>query len=322
MSLDVDTLLDRRRMRRKVTMWRVFAIIAALFAAGILLTAGNGATGLLAPKQIARVSITGTITEDRDQLKMLDRIAEADHVEALIVYVNSPGGTTTGGEALYDRLRRVSQKKPVVAQFGTVAASAGYIVGLATDYIVSRGNTITGSVGVIVQWPEVTELLDKIGIKMNTVKSGTLKAEPNPLTKADPEALAVTSEMVADGFTWFHNLVETRRGIAIDDVPGLKEGRIFSGRQAKSYKLVDEIGGEPEVLDWLEKERGVGPDLKVVDWKPTKANEWGLSSFAAEIARSIALGGAAGLGQALTSDSGFSLLSLDGLVSVWHPREN
>jgi protease IV len=322
MTLDVETVLDRRRMRRKVTMWRVLAVIAALVAVGVFLTSGDDAIGLLAPKQIARVTVTGTITEDRDQLEMLDKIAKADHVKALIVYVNSPGGTTTGGEALYESLRRVAEKKPVVAQFGTVAASAGYIVGLATDHIVSRGNTITGSVGVIVQWPEVTELLEKIGVKVNTVKSGPLKAVPNPLSKADPDALAVTSEMVSDGFDWFNKLVESRRGIKIEKVPGLKEGRIFSGRQAKELKLVDEIGGEPEVLSWLDKTRGVSADLKVVDWKPKPANTWGLSAFSSEVARSIALGGALGLGEVLTSKNGISLLSLDGLVSVWQPPEN
>ncbi len=322
MTLDVDTLLDRRRIRRKLTIWRLLAVVAAVLALGLLLTLGDSPMGLLKEQQIARISITGTIVEKRDQLKMLNSIAEAEHVQALIVYVNSPGGTTTGGEALYEGLRRVAEKKPVVAQFGTVAASAGYIVGLATDHIVSRGNTITGSVGVIVQWPEVTQLLDKIGVKMNTVKSGVLKAEPNPLTKANPDALAVTSEMVADGFAWFNGLVEDRRGIRVDDVPGLKEGRVFSGRQAKEYKLVDAIGGEPEVLDWLTTERGLSKGLRVVDWKPAQASAWGLTSFASEIARNVAVGSAKGLTEALTSDSAWSMLSLDGLVSVWHPREN
>lgn len=321
MTLDVDTLLDRRRMRRKVTTWRVLAVFAALLAVGFLISSFASTKGFLAPKQIARISITGTITEDRDQLKMLDKIAETENVEALIVYVNSPGGTTTGGEALYEGLRRIAETKPVVAQFGTVAASAGYIVGLATDHIVSRGNTITGSVGVIFQWPQVTELLEKVGVEMKTVKSGTLKAEPNPFTVPSPESLEVTGEMVADGFAWFHNLVESRRGIKISDIPGLREGRIFSGRQAKQYRLVDEIGGEHEVRAWLEKEHGVAADLDVVDWKPAEAGSWGISAMSAEIARSIAVGGAAGLGQALTS-GGISLLSLDGLVSVWHPREN
>ena len=322
MSLDAETLLDRRRLRRKVTLWRVLAVVAAVLATGFLITSGGGNTGWLAERQIARVSITGTITESRKQLKMLEKIEKSDHVEAVIVYVNSPGGTTTGGEALYEGLRRIADKKPVVAQFGTVAASAGYIVGLATDHIVARGNSITGSVGVIVQWPEVTGLLEKLGVDMKSVKSGTLKAEPNPMTKANPEALAVTAEMVADGFKWFQTLVETRRGIKFDDVPGLKEGRIFSGRQAKKYKLVDEIGGESEVVAWLEKERGIEAELKIVDWQPTAQNEWGLASMASRAAQSLVAGTTDGLSKALGSGATISTLSLDGLASVWHPREN
>lgn len=322
MPLDVDTLIDRRRLRRKLTFWRVAAVFAAVLAVGFLVTSGDDKGGLFAPRQIARVSITGTITEDRDQLKMFDKIAEASHVEALIVYVNSPGGTTTGGEAIFESLRRISAKKPVVAQFGTVAASAGYIVGLGTDHIVSRGNTITGSVGVIVQWPEVTELLDHIGVKMNTVKSGTLKAEPNPFQKADPEALQVTADMVADSFKWFESLVESRRGVNVAEVPNLEAGRIFSGRQALEYKLVDAIGGEREVLDWLAKERGIDRDLTIVEWKPKADQTWGVSAMSAEIARSMALGGVNGVSEALNSKNGLSLLSLDGMVSVWQPREN
>ena len=322
MSLDVDTLLDRRRLRRKVTIWRALAVLVALVAVGFALTAGDENSGLFAPKQIARISITGTIMENREQLKLLEKIEQAENVEALIVYVNSPGGTTTGGEALYDGLRRIAEKKPVVAQFGTVAASAGYIVGLATDYIVTRGNTLTGSVGVIIQWPEVTDLLDKLGVKMQTVKSGTLKAEPNPFSKASPEALEVTSEMIADGFQWFHGLVETRRGVKIDDIPGLREGRVFSGRQAMNYKLVDAIGGEREVREWLEKERGVEADLKIIDWQPGQNSGWGLSSMASEIARSMARGAVSGIGESLSSSTGMSTLSLDGLLAVWQPREN
>lgn len=322
MSLDVETLLDRRRLRQKVTLWRVLAVVAGVVAVGFLFTAGSGNTGWFAERQIARVSITGTITESRKQLKMLESIEKADHVEAVIVFVNSPGGTTTGGEALFEGLRRIAEKKPVVAQFGTVAASAGYIVGLATDHIVARGNSITGSVGVIVQWPELAGLLEKVGVSMRTVKSGTLKAEPNPLTTANPEALEVTAEMVADGFSWFQNLVETRRGIKVSDVPGLKDGRIFSGRQAKEYKLVDAIGGEAEAVSWLEKERGIEAELSIVDWQPTAQNQWGLAALASGAARSLVSGSLDGISKALGSGGTISSLSLDGLASVWHPREN
>ena len=150
-------------------------------------------------------------------------------------------------------MRTLAQKKPVVAQFGTVAASAAYIAGLATDHIVARGNTITGSVGVIVQWPEVVQLLDKIGVKMNEVKSGPLKASPSPFEPLDDASRKVAEGMVNDGFKWFVGLVETRRSVKAADIPGLLDGRIFSGREALQVKLVDQIGGEEEAVKWLKE---------------------------------------------------------------------
>src|SRR5262245_52820261 len=194
MSLETEAVLDKRRMRRRVAFWRTAAI--GVVALATLLFAREDSSSIFAPRQIARISIEGTITDDRDQLAMLKKIKDASHVEALLVFVNSPGGTTTGGESLYEALRDVASKKPVVAQFGTVAASAGYIVGLGTDHIVARGNTITGSIGVLAQWPEVSGLMDKLGVKFNEVKSGELKASPNPFEPASEGARKVMQETI------------------------------------------------------------------------------------------------------------------------------
>jgi protease-4 len=238
MTVEIDTVLDRRRLRRRLTVWRTLAIaavVAALFAFGV----SGDKLASFGPKQIARVAIEGTITEDRQQLELLKRIADADSAAALLVFVNSPGGTTTGGEALFAALREVAKKKPVVAQFGTVAASAGYIVGLGTDHIVTRANTITGSVGVLIQWPEVSQALDKLGVKFNEIKSGDLKAE---------------------------------------QIPGLTRGRVFTGREAVALKLVDSIGGEEEAVECLRSKRNIDKSLKVVDWKPQTTASLGFFS--------------------------------------------
>jgi protease-4 len=319
---ETETVLDRRRLRRHLSFWRLAAIAALAIAAGAYFANGDSLAGLTGKKQIARITLEGTISEDRKKLKMLSKIAEADHVAALIVFVNSPGGTTTGGEALYEALREVSKKKPVVAQFGTVAASAGYIVGLATDHIVARGNTITGSVGVIVQWPEVSDLLDKVGVKVNEVKSGLLKATPSLFQPLDEPGRKVTTEMVADSYKWFVSLVEQRRGIKADSVPGLMEGRIFSGRQALAHKLVDEIGGEAEAVRWLEDERKIDKKLKVVDWKPSEGSRFGLTSVAADISRAATSAALTAFSERAGETALLRGFSLDGLVSVWHPSEN
>jgi protease-4 len=323
MSLETEAVLDRRRMRRRLTFWRTAAVLFVGLLLGAMMFGSSDLSTIAGTKQIARVAIEGTITDDREQIAMLKKIRDASHVEALLVFVNSPGGTTTGGESLYLALRDVAEKKPVVAQFGTVAASAGYIVGLGTDHIVARGNSITGSVGVLAQWPEVSEMLTKLGVKFNEVKSGDLKAAPNPFEPASEGARKVMQETIDDGFRWFLSLVETRRGIVAQKVDGLVQGRIYSGRQALANKLIDEIGGEAEAVRWLETKRNVTKDLKVVNWEPKTDNPWsavtGGASRAAGTALAYALGGLVNL---VTLPANMGRLGLDGLVSVWQPAEN
>ncbi len=322
MSLETEIVLDRRQLRRRLSLWRGLAIAGLAVAIGGYLMSGDKVSGLLASKHVARVVIEGTIMDDRAQMELLRKIKNSDNVSGVLVFVNSPGGTTTGGEALFQEIRSIAEKKPVVAQFGTVAASAGYIVGLAADHIVARGNTITGSVGVLMQWPEFNEMLGKIGVKMNEVKSGELKASPSPFAPADEKSLAVVKEMIDDGFDWFTALVESRRGIKVADVPGLGQGRVFSGRMALTHKLVDEIGGEREATRWLEEKRGVEKDLKIIDWKPASDSVWGLSGSVSGLARGI-FGPAGGqMAEIVTRSGAFGTLGLDGLISVWQPSEN
>ena len=322
MSLETEAVIARRRMRRRLSFWRSAAVVLVGLMLGALMF-GSGDLSSFGQNQIARVAIEGTITDDRDQLRMLEKIRDASHVKALIVHVNSPGGTTTGGESLYEGLRQVAAKKPVVAQFGTVAASAGYIVGLGTDHIVARGNTITGSVGVLAQWPEVSEMLDKLGVKFNEVKSGRLKAEPSLFSPATEDARRVMQETIDDGFRWFLSLVEDRRGIRASSVSGLTEGRIFSGRQALEAKLIDQIGGEAEAVKWLETSRGVPSGLKVVNWKPQADTPWGaLSSESGSVTGTVLATVLSALIEAPRLPASLERLGLDGLVSVWQPSEN
>ncbi len=325
MSLETEAVLDRRRLRRSLSFWRIAAIAAGAMALVALAVAGTsdggpGAGRFGERKQIARINIEGVITENRDQLRLLKRVAEAKHVEAVVLYINSPGGTTTGGEALYEAIRNISEKKPVVAQFGTVATSAAYICGLATDQIFARGNTITGSVGVIFQWAEVSELLGKLGVKMNEIKSGPLKANPSPFQPLDQGGKETAEKMVAESMGWFRGLVADRRKIDTAKVPGLEQGRIFSGREALTLKLVDQIGGDAEVQKWLEDNRKVTKNLRVVDWKPKRDNDWGVLGLLGQ-----ALAGLIGLepvaARFFTEDPRVGAMLLDGLVSVWQPAE-
>ena len=321
MTFETETVLDRRRMRRRLSRWRGLAVIAGLLALGLLMFSSADRAGLVERSQIARVSLEGIITEDREQLRLLKKLAETKHVAAVILFINSPGGTTTGGEAIFEALRELSKAKPVVAQFGTVATSAAYIAGLATDQIVARGNTITGSVGVIFQWAEVSQLLDKLGVRMNEIKSGPLKANPSPFQPMDEAGKAVAEQMVAESQRWFVNLVATRRGIDTARVAGLEQGRVFSGREALTHRLVDLIGGEAEAIKYLEDRRNVAKGLKVVDWKPRRDSDWGLLRLATGALAQLVGNRLAGDIARLWGGDQLAALRLDGLVSIWHGAE-
>ncbi|MGH6801990.1 MAG: signal peptide peptidase SppA [Methyloceanibacter sp.] len=320
MVLDAESVIDRRRLKRRLTAWRIAAVAFGLLLLGVFVLSDKnmaGPAGIL--PHVARVTVSGIITDDRKMQELIDKAAKADQVKAVILDINSPGGTTTGGEAIYDAVRRLAEKKPVVAVCGTLATSAAYIVALATDRIFVYGNTITGSVGVIFQWAEVTELLHTLGIKVEEVKSGPLKAVPSPFEPIDEKAREITEEMVQDAKGWFVDLVGKRRDIEPTSVPGLTDGRIYSGRQAVELKLVDEIGDEKAAMSWLTKERDVPSGLKIVDWKPATESSglfgWLFQSLAASI----------GLSAQKITDLASQIsatLKLDGLVSVWHPASN
>ncbi|HHK73538.1 MAG TPA: signal peptide peptidase SppA, partial [Rhizobiales bacterium] len=263
MKTEARILLERRRLKRRLSVWRITAVIALLLALGALVLKGDEDLGTPGGTHIARMSLSGFITDDRKQQDLLAKIAKAKRVKALILRINSGGGTTTGSEALFEAIRKVAKEKPVVAVLGTVAASGAYVAAISTDYIVARGNTITGSIGVIVQWPEIAGVLEKIGVKYREVKSSPLKASPSPFLVPDPKSMEITRAMVRDSYEWFRDLVAERRGLDADRAARLADGRIYTGRQALKEGLVDAIGGEDKAREWLTKERKIDAELKV-----------------------------------------------------------
>lgn len=320
MPLDAETIADRRRLKRRISLWRLAAIAAVVVAAAGIIFASGEDDGLLGRRaHIAALDVSGLITGDRDTVKILRDIAKSSGAKALMVRINSPGGTTAGSEILYEEIRKIAEKKPVVAVMETVAASGGYITALAADHIVARGNTITGSIGVIFQWAEVKDALSSLGIKVEEIKSSPLKASPSMFTETSDEARAVTEAMVRDGFDWFVGLVAERRPFDASTARSLSDGRVYTGRQAMASRLIDEIGGESEARNWLETEKGVKKGLKVIDWSEDELTELDFVSRAVRLGAQM-LGFAANDG----SVSGISSLSrtprLDGLLSLWHPR--
>lgn len=320
MSLQGEYTSDYRRVRRRMRIWRLFAVIGVIAAVFFALSKGVYSGAVFGGDHIARITISGLITDDLKLQKLIEKAGENKRVKAVILRINSPGGTTTGSEALFEKIRKLAEKKPVVAVLGTVAASGGYITAIAADYIVARGNTITGSIGVIFQWAQITELLDKVGVKFQSIKSAPLKATPNPFEQTSPEARKAAEEMVRDAFDWFVKLVAERRSLSPERARELADGRVYTGRIAARNKLVDEIGGEDRAVTWLTEKRQIKADLEIVDWRVQQSRGLGLTGQAlALLLRLAGLGDSVaklGLtGKALSAER----LSLDGLVSVWQP---
>jgi protease-4 len=301
MALETDLLIDRRRLKRGLAFWRAVAVVAVLAAIAVVGAETWPARSLLGGS-VARLSVSGVIAEDRDRDDALRRAAEDRSVRALIVAIDSPGGTVSGGEALHRALAEVAAKKPVVAVLGGTAASAGYMVALPAERIYAREATVTGSIGVIMQTFEFAGLLERLGIRAEALTSGALKDQPSPFRPLSPEGRAALDAVVQDLYAQFVAMVAAGRRMEPARVRALADGRVFTGRQALAEGLVDAIGGEAEARAWLAAEKGVPADLPVRELTPD-ATERLLPRLVRETRK------------ALVSER----LSLDGLMAVWHP---
>lgn len=318
-SLDPDAIVERRRIKRRLSVWRFLAILAVVAAAVAVAYATSGA-GLpfVRKAHIAAVDVDGLITGRRSRVELLEKIGKSSAAKAVIIRINSPGGTTAGSEALYQAIRELAEEKPVTAVMGTVAASGGYAIAAASDHIVARGNTITGSIGVIFQWARVQEALNSLGIEVNEVKSGPLKAEPSLFSEPSEQVRLVTAAMVRDAHEWFVQLVAERRPFDLATARRLADGRVYTGRQALDAKLIDSIGGEDAAKKWLVDTKSIDEDLDIVEWDSDDLD--GLSvggRMAVAVASVLGFDAVAGrLGLDLTAPG----LRLDGLLSLWHPE--
>jgi protease IV len=311
-----DYLVERRLLRRRLSFWRVAAFAAVATGVVILGLRLFGADGALNfTPHIARLTIKGFISGDRETLKLISKL-EDSKAAAVLISIDSPGGTTTGAERLYEAIGRLSAKKPTVAVVGTLAASGGYIAALGADEIVAQGNSLVGSIGVLVEYPNFAKLLDIIGVKVEDVKSSPLKASPNGFEPTTPEARAALASIVDDSYAWFKDLVKRRRGLSDAQLAAVDDGRVFTGRQGIGLHLVDRLGGEREAIAWLEREKSVPKGLKVRDWKAsTSAARLGIFSLAARGAAFFHLDGLSAL---LARGGEYADAPvLDGLVSIW-----
>ena len=262
MALETDLLLDRRRLKRRLVFWRSFSVLAVALAVFVSVRDGGA---LPSGPHVARLTVTGIIAEDRKLTEAIDRLATDNAVKALIVVIDSPGGTVSGGESLHNAIARVQGKKPVVAVMRGVAASAGYMIAVPADRIFARESTLTGSIGVLLETGELSGLLEKIGIGSETIVSGPLKDQPSLTHPLSPEGRTVLRGLVQDMYDQFVGMVATGRHMEPDQVRKLGDGRAYTGRQALKLGLIDQIGEERDARAWLASERKISADLPSED---------------------------------------------------------
>jgi protease-4 len=302
--IEPELIADRRRVRRSRAFWRGGAI---LLGAGLLaVAAGHSELARDYSPYVAELHVAGVIFEDQKRLETLEDVMSRRSAKALVVRIDSPGGTVVGGESLFRALREIAADKPVVAVMGEMAASGGYMVALAADRIFAREGTITGSIGVMMQTTEITGLLEKLGVSAEAIKSGPLKAAPSPLEPLTPAAREATQGVVDDMYAMFVEMVAERRKLEPEKAKTLADGRIYTGRQALANGLIDQIGGVNEARAWLE-EKGVSGDLPLRQIKVWRDEDW-LGGLVRAGIRTI-------FGKTYLPER----LTLDGLVAVWHP---
>lgn len=303
MSLSADIIIDRIKLKEQLGRWRLLAILAVVFLA-IFLVQGKTRETPLAGDYIARVVVAGLIQEDQEREDVLKSIAKNANIKAVVVYINSPGGTMVGSEQLYERIKKIAQVKPVVTVMGSVAASGGYMAAVGSHYIFAQEGSLTGSIGVYFQSVEVTDLAQKVGVTFNTFKSSPLKASPTPFEKITPLVENAVNELVKENYDIFVNIVADGRKMPRKQAEVLADGRVYTGKHAVENGLIDAIGGEDEAVLWLQKEKNIPEKLQIKELKLHKEPSILEQTFGTWMGNTV---------------DKMHALSLHGMLAVWQP---
>jgi protease-4 len=311
-SLEHDLLVDRRRLKRGLLGWRVAAVLlgaTALFlAVGPKL--GDGALGVgalgvggLGGRHLTRLTVEGTISDDRDLTEAIGKAARDPRVAGMILSIDSPGGTVAGGEGLHAALQVFQErKKPIVAVMRGTAASAAYMIAMPAQRIFARESTVTGSIGVILQSFDASVLLDRLGVKAEALTSGPLKGQPSPFKPMDEAGRTALQSVVRDLHGQFVGMVVKGRNLPRAFVEQVADGRVYTGRQALEMQLVDAIGGEAEARAWLAETQDIPLSVPISELKPD--NDVGIFGFSLHA-----------VAKSLLSE----WLAVDGFKALWQP---
>lgn len=258
---------ETKGYRRRLFFWRTISLITVAI---IVYLSFENQEKSSSNDYIANYNISGLLISADEIIEDLEELKSNNEVNSIIISVDSPGGTTVSAEEIYLKLKEVSLVKPTAIVMRNIATSGAYLLSLGGDVIFSRENTITGSIGVLLQWARVDEALSKLGIEVNEVKSGKLKAEPDFFGEIDEEVQQVTKEIIDETFEWFIRIVKVERNLNPSEIYTISNGRIFTGRQAIELNLVDEIGDKNDAKIWLVENKEIDSNSPIIDYGKSK----------------------------------------------------
>ena len=320
MSLESDLAVDRLRLKRRLTVWRVTAVLA--FALAVLI-AGGLRLHMAAGPHLARLKVDGIITDDQPRLRMIDAARKDPRVLGMILSIDSPGGSVAGGEALHDAIARFAASKPVVTVMGGVAASAGYMIAVPAARIFASNATLTGSIGVILQSPDVSGLLGKVGVNVDELVSGPLKGQPSVVKPLSPQGRAMLQGVVMDLYGQFIDMVASGRRMDRARVLSLADGRPYTGHQAIGLGLIDQIGNEQDARAWLAASKHIAVAVPARDLKPRPSGPWWQRQASGLAGGALAGAALAAFDQIVSAPAAKTLipqgLALDEPMAIWQP---
>ncbi|ADY73080.1 signal peptide peptidase SppA, 36K type [Desulfurobacterium thermolithotrophum DSM 11699] len=255
-----------RRLKKFFTFLGIVFFILILFS----IFKGFFSSKVAVPgEKIGVVKVEGVIKRSDTYVKLLDKLERNKEIKAIVLRVDSPGGVVGACQEIYDKVKEITKKKPIVVSMGSIAASGGLYISVPATKIVANPGTITGSIGVILQAYNVKELADKVGIKVITVKSGKFKDLLNPFREPDKGSLQILQALINDSYEQFVEAVAKGRKLPIEKVKKFADGRVFTGRQAKKLGLVDELGGFEKAVE-IARKLSKSPSAKVFEAKPER----------------------------------------------------
>lgn len=266
--MNSDTFIVIQDLKKKLLSWRAITFLSVTILILIL-----GRSGIKKIKKtntndktiIARIAIKDIITRESYSNQKLKDL-EKDNIVAVILDIDSPGGEVTASETLYEFFKKLTEKKPVISVINSIGASGSYMVAMSSNYIIAYNTSIIGSIGVLIQSYEVTEMADKIGIKFINIKSSPLKAIPNPYEKFTEDVEVTVRHSMDDIYDYFLSIFIESRNIDHSKALEIGNGQVYTGRQALKIGLIDKIGNENDAIEYLKSKNIDTDNIKITDY--------------------------------------------------------